>query len=39
MLEKRIRAYRAIGYENEATEARAILAEPIIEYEFVPSSD
>lgn len=33
MLEKRIRAYRAIGYENEATAARAVLTEPSIQYD------
>jgi len=27
------RAYRAIGYENESAEARAVLAEPKIEYD------
>jgi hypothetical protein len=36
MLEKRIRAYRAIGYETEATEARAVLAEPRVEYDEGP---
>jgi superfamily II DNA or RNA helicase len=33
MLEKRVRAYRAIGYEIEAAEARAAHVEPTIQYD------